>query len=243
MSNEERKPEPVEPGPADSWTLDDAPLVSETPEERLSRELDETANGMTTSLNDLSEELEPRPPVGVDSETFATPAQTPAPEPAVLSADMPASTGEPPPSSYALPPAEPYGSGAGTTPPTRTYTPEGSDDDRLMSALAWLSMVILQLPIVSIIQLLSPVNKERAFQRHHAVTSLLFFAVAIVYEIIAGIAFTILTIVTAGCGAFCLWIIFFVPHVLGLYYAYQAYMGKRVELPGLSDFGRKQGWM
>ena len=32
---------------------------------------------------------------------------------------------------------------------------ESTSDDRLMSLLAWLTMVILQLPIVSVIQLLS----------------------------------------------------------------------------------------
>jgi len=38
-----------------------------------------------------------------------------------------------------------------------------------------------------------------------------------------------------------LWPLFFVPHVLGLYYALQAYNGKRIELPVLSKLGRNQG--
>lgn len=120
---------------------------------------------------------------------------------------------------------------------------ESSSDDRLMSALAWLTLVILQLPIVSVIQLLSTTTKERPFQRHHAITSLLFFGAAIVYEVLAGIVYTILGALTLGCGYACLWVIFFLPHALGLYYALQAYNGKTIELPALSNFGRQQGWI
>jgi uncharacterized membrane protein len=244
MSNEDRNSNPTEPSAGESWTLDSAARGSESPEERLTRELNETAQGLTSDLKDLEDELA-QP--GMRDDEFAvgayatessgtTPVDLPRPSP--VDSGMSATEDAP-----AVVPPSLQGSGTGARPPKGTDTPEGSDDDRLMSALAWLSMVILQLPIVSVIQLMSPNNRERSFQRHHAVTSLLFFAAAIVYEIIAGIAFTILTIVTAGCGAFCLWIIFLVPHMLGLYYAYQAYMGKRVELPGLSDFGRNQGWM
>lgn len=129
------------------------------------------------------------------------------------------------------------------TGPSDRRTPEGSDSDRLMAMLAWLSMVILQLPIVSIVQLAAESTKERAFQRHHAVMSLLFYVTAIVYEILASVVFTILTAVTLGCGALCLWVIFLVPHGLGLYYALRAYNGNRVELPFLTEFAEKQGWL
>ena len=47
------------------------------------------------------------------------------------------------------------------------------------------------------------------------------------YEILAAIVYTILGTVTLGCGFACLWVIFFVPHALALYYAFQAYNGKR----------------
>lgn len=120
-----------------------------------------------------------------------------------------------------------------------------SDDDKLMAALAWLATAILSLPIAPIIMLLADSTKERSFQRHHAITALLFYAAAIVYEVLAGVVFGILTAVpllgVAAC--LCLWVIFFVPHVLALYYAVQAYGGKRIELPYLSNFARQQGWL
>jgi uncharacterized membrane protein len=109
--------------------------------------------------------------------------------------------------------------------------------------LAWLSMVIFQLPVVAIIQLLSEYTKDRPFQRHHAITSLLFYVAGVVYEILAVVVYAILTGVTFGCAGLCLWVIFFLPHALALYYAFQAYSGKRVELPYLSEFGRRQGWL
>ena len=100
-----------------------------------------------------------------------------------------------------------------------------------MSALAWLTLVILQLPIVSVIQLLSTTTRERPFQRDHAITSLPFFAAAVLYEVVAGIVYTILGALTLGCGYACLWVIFFLPHALGLYYALRLTMARRLNCP------------
>jgi uncharacterized membrane protein len=219
MSEEERKNEAPETGPEESV-------------DRLGRDLGDTADSVTRDLRDLQDELMPA----------ATPIEPEPLEPiAHDTVDAAVPGGEP---SYtepvALAPAAPANKAGGSS---AAFTPEGTDDDRLMSMLAWLSMVILQLPIVSIIQLLSPTLKDRPFQRHHAVTSLVFFGAAIVYEIVASVVFTVLTTVTLGCGALCLWVIFFVPHALGLYYAFQAYGGKRVHLKYLSDWAKQQGWL
>lgn len=215
MSEEERKHDAPETGP-------------EEPVDRLGQDLGDTADSVTRELRDLQDEL--MPPVAdapVEPETPAAATEPPFSEPV---------TGAPAPLAPVAPTYKAEGSSA-------AFTPEGTDDDRLMSMLAWLSMVILQLPIVSIIQLLSPTMKDRPFQRHHAVTSLVFYAAAIVYEIVASIVFAILTTVTLGCGAICLWVIFFVPHALGLYYAFQAYGGKRVHLKYLSEWAQRQGWL
>jgi uncharacterized membrane protein len=104
-------------------------------------------------------------------------------------------------------------------------------------------MVILQLPLISVVLLLAEGNKERPYQRYHAITSILFWVAAIVYETVAVVAFTILTVVSLGCLALCLWVIFFLPHLVALYYAFQAYNGKKMEIPVISDFARKQGWV
>lgn len=235
MSEEERKSTPPALGP-ESWTLEDAPK----PEEMLGEKLAETAEAMTTELQDLHEALVPPEPL----------LETPAPavevvsEVATMAADeLPAVAVEPAPEADLPPVMAPPPTETPNQAPKVAPTREGNDDDRLMAALAWFTMVILQLPIVSIIQLLSANNKERPFQKYHAVTSLLFFAGAVVYEFVAGIAYAILGLVTLGIGYVCLLPIFFVPHLLGLYYAFQAYSGKRIELPVLSDLGRKQGWL
>lgn len=214
MSDQER--------PTNSPDLPEPPAVEET----LVEKLNETTQEITGQLRDLAEEL--TPPAGELPAAPAVAEAASAPEPE----QAPAVDEPPPPAPVLLPPA-----------PKATAAPEGTSDDRLMAALAWFTMVILQLPIVSIIQLLSPTNKERAFQQHHAVTSLLFYAAGIVYEIVIGIAYAIVGVLTLGIGLICLWPLFFVPHVLGLYYALQAYNGKRVQLPLLSEFGRNQGWL
>jgi len=173
-----------------------------------------------------------------------------APEPS-LDASPPVEAGieEPPieplaPPSFELPPAETPQAPPPPLPPASTQ-PAADDvtsDDRLMAALAWVTMAILQLPIVSVVLLLAEGNKDRPFQRYHAVTSIVFWVVAIGYEILAGIAYAILGLVTLTFGYFCLWPLFFLPHVVALYYAFQAYNGKPVEIPVISEFVRKQGW-
>ncbi len=228
MSDEERKDLPPESTPGmsgGSGPMEDAPGPSEHPDERLGAELGDTADSVTRDLRDLQDELIPpayaAPNPVTPAETSEPAGELPAfePGPAGPAAALPAA-------GYQAPGASPKSGAA--------FVPEGTDDDRLLSMLAWLSMAILQIPIVSLIQLFSENTKNRPFQRHHAVTSLLFYVAALVYEIVAAVVFTVLTIVTLGCGAACLWVIFFVPHALALYYALQAYNGKRVEVPYLS---------
>ncbi len=246
MSEEEPKITQPEPAAPESWTLENAPQAPAHPEDVLSEKLSEVAQRVTSELDTLRSELTPAEPV------FEAPiveavadagraAEIPQPEP-VIETQIVEPVVEP--RSFELPPVTPP-----VLPPIDTpQTPaepvtESTSDDRLMAMLAWASMVLLQLPLVSVIQLLSTSSKNRPFQRHHAVSSLLFYAAAGVYEILAGIAYVILGVITLGIGFACLWVIFFVPHLLALYYALQAYNGKRVELPILSDFARKQGWM
>jgi hypothetical protein len=230
MTDEERKNESPEIGPDDSV-------------DRLGQDLGDTADSVTRELRDLQDELLPPPPPAPQAPEEVVTSPMPA-QPATLddgpfdpAREAEYARAEEPPVALAPAPSA-YKAGSGGAP-----VPEGTDDDRLMSMLAWLSMVILQLPIVSIIQLLSSNTKDRPFQRHHAVTSLVFYGAALIYQIVAAIVFTILTAVTLGCGAICLWVIFFVPHALGLYYAFQAYGGKRVHLKYLSEWAQRQGWL
>jgi uncharacterized membrane protein len=118
-----------------------------------------------------------------------------------------------------------------------------SDDDRLMAALAWISMVVIQVPLVSIVLLLAEGNKNRPFQRYHATTSILLWLGAVVYEILAIFAYTVLGMVTLGCGFLCLWPILLVPHALALWYGIQAYQGRYSEVPAASQFARTQHWV
>ncbi|WP_423225498.1 DUF4870 domain-containing protein [Candidatus Amarolinea aalborgensis] len=116
-------------------------------------------------------------------------------------------------------------------------------DDKLMSALAWAGMVLLQIPLVSIVLLLAEGNKDRPFQRHHALQSIGFYLAALVYEVIAAILVSIGTVVTLGCGLACLWVLFFVPHALAIYYGWQAYQGREVSIPVVTQIMRQQGWI
>ncbi len=244
MSNEEREKLPSEPDPGaegNTRPLEDAPGPSERPEERLGARLGDTADSVTRELRDLQEEL--LPPEFVPPATPGLPPVEPGPSVEQPAPDLNAGPAQVRPPAEAPQANAPVNNAPGWSSRPNMAGNGSSDDDHLLSMLAWLSMVILQLPIVSVLQLVSTESRQRSFQRHHAITSLLFYAAAIVYEILATIVFVILTTVTLGCGAVCLWLLFLVPHALGLYYAFQAFGGKRVELPFLSAFARQQGWL
>ncbi len=123
-----------------------------------------------------------------------------------------------------------------------TYGTGTTPDDRLMAALAWVCAAVLQVPLVSAVLLVAEGNKESSFQRYHAIGSIAFWLAAIVYEILAVVVYLVLGIVTLGCGLACLWPIFFLPHLVALYYAYEAYMGRRPVIPVITDMMRSQGW-
>ncbi len=99
-----------------------------------------------------------------------------------------------------------------------------SDNDKLMAALSYPVPII-----ISIIILLSETNKARPFQKFHAVQSL-------AYWIPLGIIGTVLSAVTCGLSFIIVWLISFWP-------AYKAYQGEYMELPVITDFIRKQGWV
>ncbi len=100
---------------------------------------------------------------------------------------------------------------------------ETTSDDKLWGALSWVPIIG---PIVAIVVLLMEDKKNRPFMKYHAVNSL---AVAVV------IAVTSLVGIGLCLGA----IAFFVQ----LYWAYQAYQGQMFEIPLITDFVKKQGWV
>ena len=131
-------------------------------------------------------------------------------------------------------------------PETEMQAPEEpkdvADNDRLMAALAYATQVVIPI-VIPAIMLLSEDNKRRVFQKYHAVQSLGFLVVAVVYEVLAAIVFTGLTVVTGGCLACVLWVLFLLPIIPALYYAYQAYQGLYFKIPLLTEFLVQNKWL
>ena len=111
--------------------------------------------------------------------------------------------------------------------------PEVNDQDKLWAAVSWV------IPIVAIVVLLVEDMKNRPFQKYHAINSLVFAVVFWVAFIVLSI---IISVVTFGFGAIfscCL----LLPYLVTFYWAFQAYQGEWVEVPMLTDFAKKQGWL
>jgi hypothetical protein len=222
MSDEEQELVPTEPA--------EAPSPVDIPPEEVVEALPSAAIDETTPT---------LPPV--DAET-----------PSLLGAEQDAGSGSD--TVQPIPPEAPVPPGASVPPPplppltleATADTSEVSGDDKLLAALAWFTMVIFQLPILSIVLLLIEPNRNRPFQRYHAVTSIAFWMVALIYEIVAGLAVGMLTLVTLGMFAFCmicLWVIFFLPHIVALIYAFYALTGRTPEIPVISRLAREQKWI
>ena len=97
-----------------------------------------------------------------------------------------------------------------------------SDDDKLWALLAWVFT-----PLVPIIILLLEEKKDRPFIKEHNMQALVWGVLAILV--------TALTSFLCGIPGLAMWL-------LGVYWGWQAYQGKSVEIPVLTDFVRQQGW-
>ncbi|HEX9987491.1 MAG TPA: hypothetical protein VGE45_03310 [Chloroflexia bacterium] len=123
-------------------------------------------------------------------------------------------------------------------PPTASDTYDISSNDKLWAALSYVFT-----PIVGIIVLAMDETKNRAFPRYHAIQSFGFSVAVFIIEVLATIVFTCGSIITLGLGACVLWILFFIPIPLMIYYAYLAYQGKYFPIPVVTDLMIKQGWL
>ena len=104
--------------------------------------------------------------------------------------------------------------------------PEITSDDKLWAALGY------PIPILPIIVLLMEEKKNRPFIKFHAVQSLAF-------NVAVWVIIFILSLVTFGIGAVCAPILWLVT----LWPAYEAYQGKYLELPVITNFIKNQGWV
>ncbi|HZD10535.1 MAG TPA: hypothetical protein VE553_04265 [Candidatus Binatia bacterium] len=100
---------------------------------------------------------------------------------------------------------------------------EVTEDDKLWALLAYVLS-----PIVPIIILLMEDKKNRPFLRAHNAQALVWGLINVVISVVIGW-------ITCGIINLALWLI-------GVYWGYQAYQGKMVEIPVISKLVRDQGW-
>lgn len=105
-------------------------------------------------------------------------------------------------------------------------SPDITSDDKLWAALGY------PIAIIAIIVLLMEEKKNRPFIKFHAVQS-------IAFNIVIWVVYFLLTLVSFGILSLCFPLIFLVT----LWPAYEAYQGKYMTLPVITDFIRKQGWV
>ncbi len=113
---------------------------------------------------------------------------------------------------------------AGPTGPSFTPLPgDVTSDDKLWALLAYILT-----PIVPIIILLMEDKKNRPFLRAHDGQAL---AIGVVQVILLALSFTCITAILS--------LVLFIGQI---YWGIQAYNGKYVTIPWLTDFVKRQGW-
>lgn len=111
-------------------------------------------------------------------------------------------------------------------------------NDRLLAALGYVFLV------VAIVVAVLDETKRKPLLRDHAVQGIGFGVAAFIYSMLAGVFFVCMTIITFGLLGLVLWVLFFVPLPVAIYFAYLAYtQDGLVEMPFLTDFMAQQGWL
>jgi len=101
-----------------------------------------------------------------------------------------------------------------------------TSDDKLWAALGY------PIFIIAIIVLLMEEKKARPFIKFHAIQ-------AIAFNIVLWVIYFIISAVTLGFGAIC----FPIFWLITLWPAWEAYQGKYLELPVITNFIKKQNWV
>jgi len=108
-----------------------------------------------------------------------------------------------------------------------------SDNDKILAALGY------PIWLVAVVMLLMEDKKNQPFIKYHAVQALAFNAVVFVIALIFGCCLGALTFFIAGAGSLlapALWLATLWP-------AWEAYNGKYLVIPYVTDFIKKQGWV
>jgi len=111
-----------------------------------------------------------------------------------------------------------------------------NENDKLFAALSYIFWPL------AVIVLLSESNKSRPFQRHHAVQAL-GFGVAIFIVLIPLICIDIILGQISGILSCLFSLVFLGPAAVAIWFAYRAYQGEQFEIPYVTEFMKKQGWL
>ncbi len=117
------------------------------------------------------------------------------------------------------------------------------ENDRTWAMLAYIGQIILPLIPPIIILMVEP-NRQRPFQRYHALHALALGIAAAIYEVF--LVALIVFFLSSGI-LFCLGLLLiptlFLPFILAIWYGIQAYQGRYFEIPGITPFLRQQRFL
>jgi uncharacterized membrane protein len=111
--------------------------------------------------------------------------------------------------------------------------PDITSDDKLWAALGY------PIALLALFALFMDDKKGRPFIKYHAVQSLAINVALFAVIFILGCLLAVITIFIGGWGGTLVGILWLVT----LWPAYEAYQGKYLEIPFITNFIKKQGWV
>ena len=102
---------------------------------------------------------------------------------------------------------------------------EVSDDDKLFALLAYIFS-----PIVPLVLMFVEEKFNRPFIKYHSIQALIFGGVLYVVSFVLSFVFIGVCLGLIGAG-------------VNIYFGIKAYQGEMFEIPVITDFAKKQGWL
>ena len=112
-------------------------------------------------------------------------------------------------------------------------------NDKILAGLSYVTQIVLPAVLPAVLMLTGE-GKRSPFIRYHAIQSLALLVAAVLYEIVAGIVFVVVSALVP-CFACGIWLVFLLPLVPVVYYGWLAFQGQYVEIPWLTRFLKRNG--
>ncbi len=116
-----------------------------------------------------------------------------------------------------------------------------TQNNKLLAGLSYVSQLIVP-AVLPVVLLLTPESKREPLVRYHAAQSLALLIAAVIFEIVIVPLVGVLASVFPPLACV-LWVLPLAPFFAAIYYGWMGFRGDFAEVPWLTAFMKKNGWL